>query len=280
MNNQRISEILNQLLEQTREQVLPTVYSATMLAGLQELQGLTAGIEAQRAFAQADWKLVPVERIQIALEAVQNATLDAYSNAYQECCGRGQGQCCGDPDPAWSAEDQRIMDALSPAQRELSALLAAAPAAPVAQEPVAWVCTARKPGITEQRSLWHGEQGADTWLAHFAGRGCEVTKTPPYTAPPAAEQPFRMLSAEEIAVRELLAAMNRDGGQHQHSVGIAQAAKDALTEFSRLQQTLAEQPDAVKVPRKVLENWLDSADERERPRFVHVLRALLAGGAE
>lgn len=42
----------------------------------------------------------------------------------------------------------------------------------------------------------------------------------------------------------------------------------------------AEQPDAVKVPRKVLENWLDSADERERPRFVHVLRALLAGGAE
>lgn len=51
MNNQRISEILNQLLEQTREQVLPTVYSATMLAGLQELQSLTAGIEAQRAFA-------------------------------------------------------------------------------------------------------------------------------------------------------------------------------------------------------------------------------------
>lgn len=40
----------------------------------------------------------------------------------------------------------------------------------------------------------------------------------------------------------------------------------------------AEQPDAVKVPRKVLENWLDSADERERPRFVHALRALLRGG--
>jgi hypothetical protein len=84
---------------------------------------------------RAGWKLVPVERIQIALEAVQNAMLDAYSNAYQECCGRGQGQCCGDPDPAWSAEDQRIMDALSPAQRELSGLLAAAPAAPVAREP-------------------------------------------------------------------------------------------------------------------------------------------------
>lgn len=75
----------------------------------------------------AGLQLVPVERIQIALEAVQDAMVDAYSNAYQECCGRGQGQCCGDPDVAWSAEDQRIMDALSPAQRELSALLAAAP---------------------------------------------------------------------------------------------------------------------------------------------------------
>lgn len=176
-------------------------------------------------------------------------------------------------------------------------------AAPVAQEPVAWVCTARKPGITEQRSLWHGEQGADTWLAHFAGRGCEVTKTPLYAAPPAAEQPFRMLSAEEIAVRELLAAMNRDGGQHQHSVGIAQAAKDALTEFSRLQQTLAGQPDTVKVPRELLveaESIIDSyaealkashapggdwdgeeaaQDDYEREAGVAAkLRALLAGG--
>ena len=71
------------------------------------------------------WQLVPVERIRTALEAVQNAMLDAYSNAYQECCGRGQDQCCGDPDVAWSVEDQCIMDALSPAQRELSALLTA-----------------------------------------------------------------------------------------------------------------------------------------------------------
>ena len=81
----------------------------------------------------AGWQLVPVERVQAALEAVQNAMLDAYSNAYQECCGRGQGQCCGDPDVAWSTEDQRIMDALAPAQRELSALLASTPAAPAAR---------------------------------------------------------------------------------------------------------------------------------------------------
>lgn len=88
------------------------------------------------------WQLVPVERIRTALEAVQNAMLDAYSNAYQECCGRGQGQCCGDPDTAWSVEDQHIMNALSPAQRELSALLTAALTAPVAQEPATWPAAA------------------------------------------------------------------------------------------------------------------------------------------
>lgn len=51
MNNQRIEAILNQLLEQTREQVLPTVYSATMLAGLQELQSLTGALAQQPAQA-------------------------------------------------------------------------------------------------------------------------------------------------------------------------------------------------------------------------------------
>ena len=66
---------------------------------------------------------VPRERIQIALEAVQNAMEDAYNNAYQECCGRCQGECCGDPIAAWSDADHAIMDALAPAQRELSALL-------------------------------------------------------------------------------------------------------------------------------------------------------------
>ena len=85
---------------------------------------------AQQVSVPDGWKLVPVERITIALESVQNAMEDAYNNAYQECCGRGQGQCCGDPVAAWSDADTAIMDALAPAQRELSALLAAAPAAP------------------------------------------------------------------------------------------------------------------------------------------------------
>lgn len=98
---------------------------------------------------------------------------------------------------------------------------------------------------------------------------------------PAAEQPFRMLSAEEIAVRELLAAMNRDGGQHQHAVGIAQAAKDALTEFNRLQQTLAGQPDTVAVPREALERAVDRLTHgHELDKACRELRALLAGGAE
>lgn len=70
MNNQRIGAILNQLLEQTREQVLPTVYSATMLAGLQELQSLKAGIEAQRAFAQQAAQAAPAVRALLHSDSV------------------------------------------------------------------------------------------------------------------------------------------------------------------------------------------------------------------
>ena len=73
------------------------------------------------------YALVPIERIQISLETVQNAMQDAYSNAYLECCGRSNGsECCGMPDAVWNAEDHQVMDALAPAQRELSALIAAA----------------------------------------------------------------------------------------------------------------------------------------------------------
>lgn len=49
------------------------------------------------------------------------------------------------------------------------------------REAVAYACTAYKKGITEQRSLWHGEQGADVWLAHMVSRGCTTTKTPLYS---------------------------------------------------------------------------------------------------
>lgn len=82
-------------------------------------QRIVAVISAQ----QSAHVCVPRERIQIALEAVQNAMEDAYNNAYQKCCGRGGSQCCGDPEPAWSDADHAIMDALTPAQRELCAIL-------------------------------------------------------------------------------------------------------------------------------------------------------------
>lgn len=56
---------------------------------------------------------------------------------------------------------------------------AQAQAAPQAEpvEVVAVVTTARKKGISEQRALWHGEDGADQWVAHMQGRGCETSKT-------------------------------------------------------------------------------------------------------
>lgn len=79
------------------------------------------------------------ERVQSALEAVQNAMQDAYQNAYQVCCGRGVGgECCGEAEPEWDKADERIMGVLAPVQRELSELLAAHPAAP--SEPVSAPC--------------------------------------------------------------------------------------------------------------------------------------------
>ncbi|QIE84729.1 hypothetical protein [Pseudomonas nitroreducens] len=63
------------------------------------------------------------------LGLVEGAMEDAYGNAFQVCCGKGSGgECCGDPEAGWSPEDQRTMDVLNPIQRELRAMLAAAPA--------------------------------------------------------------------------------------------------------------------------------------------------------
>ena len=47
----RIDQLLQQMITETTQQVLPTVYSATMLTGLQELQSLTDSIAAQRLLA-------------------------------------------------------------------------------------------------------------------------------------------------------------------------------------------------------------------------------------
>jgi hypothetical protein len=59
------------------------------------------------------------------LHTVQDALHDAYQNAGLVCCGKSMIDCCGSPLPEWSEADQKIMDVLSPIQRELSALLSA-----------------------------------------------------------------------------------------------------------------------------------------------------------
>lgn len=152
---------------------------------LERMLAAPAAPAAPVAAVPDGWKLVPVERIQIALEAVQNAMLDAYSNAYQECCGRGQGQCCGDPDAAWGAEDQRIMDALAPAQRELSALLAAAPAAPVAVQPLPYWAPCNP--------------ACDPELNGSRSKLCDCAQaTAALAAPPAAEQPDTVAAPREL----------------------------------------------------------------------------------
>ena len=77
---------------------------------------------------QDGWVAIQASKAHAALEAVQDALEDAYGNAMPVCCGRGNGiECCGNPAPDWSPEDQRIMDVLSPIQRELSAMLSGAP---------------------------------------------------------------------------------------------------------------------------------------------------------
>jgi len=75
---------------------------------------------------------------QQALEALETVLSDAYHRRFPECCGRPGIECCGNPNEAWTPEDNKIMDLLSPAQRQLSDALRAALAEPAEQEPVAW----------------------------------------------------------------------------------------------------------------------------------------------
>ena len=80
------------------------------------------------------WKMVPTRSLETALEAVQSLMQAAYENGHQECCGQSSGwECCGSPVSTWDAVDEGIMDALAPAQRELSAMLAAAPTPPAGE---------------------------------------------------------------------------------------------------------------------------------------------------
>lgn len=82
--------------------------------------------------APTGWKLVPVERLKAALGVVEATMQDAYERCWAECCARqtNDGNCCGNSIQTWAPEDSKIMDALAPAQRALSELLAAAPQPP------------------------------------------------------------------------------------------------------------------------------------------------------
>lgn len=76
----------------------------------------------------------------------------------------------------WQHRAETLGKQLDAAQAELAALKDSKNK----QRPIAWVTIARKPGVTEQRSLWHGEDGADQWISHFQKLGCETKKIPLY----------------------------------------------------------------------------------------------------
>lgn len=183
-----------------------------------------------------------------------------------------------------------LSDRLSQHCSVLSKMLAAAPAAPVAQEPVAWQDPDNLDRICSARTMLEAKRTGGATLSAL-----KPLTRPLYAAPPAAEQPdcppghelvaipidradrdympcgSVVLAAKALDICLAFALCNLDHGGTRRDVKKAQRYVEEI-----LQLLAAEQPDAVKVPRKVLENWLDSADERERPRFVHVLRALLA----
>tara|TARA_B100001559_G_scaffold201360_1_gene168461 strand:- start:265 stop:1347 length:1083 start_codon:yes stop_codon:yes gene_type:complete len=99
--------------------------------------------------------------------------------------------------------------------------------------------TERQPSvrITLVENDPHGGTYIRQW-DNLAGLGAGLRLL--YAAPIAQTAP-QFTSADESAVRELLAVLNRDGGQHQDSVGLAQAAQDALGEVDRLRQAQTEQ---------------------------------------
>lgn len=210
------------------------------VAGLQELQGLTAGIEAQRAFAQQSvpavpkgWQLVPVE-----------------SNIDMEDAGR-------------KAASRYV--GLGEAGRIFRAMLAAAPAAPVAQEPVreliGYACDRRGALIPDRC----GE--CLCWPAHE-------------DAPPAAEQPTGTTSDQYRA------ELYDEVWEKARSMGYGNVT-DALAKLERLKA--AEQPDTVKVPRELAElidtavrqgDWQAAREAVEDLGVIldsHI--AMLAGGA-
>lgn len=163
---------------------------------------------------------------------------------------------------------------------------AAAPAAPVAQEPVAWrVSEPSEPEIGH----WLSEEPGTSWQR----------SEPLYTAPPAAEQPHCPPGHELVALpidrieREYVPCGSLDLAMKMLDIGLAFAlcnrdhagtrrdVKKAQRYVEEMQKLLAaEQPDTVAVPRATAIALLDEGPRHETWLAQDALRALLAGGAE
>lgn len=102
-----------------------------------------------------------VEAMLKAVEGVANA---AYHRVSMVCCGKGGQECCGCPEPEWTDEDIAVMDALSPVQRGLSAMLAPAPATvatPSGWRPTINAETTGQP-VPLMGGVWNNSQGPAT----------------------------------------------------------------------------------------------------------------------
>ena len=122
---------------------------------------------------------------QQALGALETVLSDAYHRSFQECCGRIGFGCCGNPNEAWTPEDNKIMDLLSPAQRQLSDALRAALAEPAEQEPVAWSVLDKRTGKHwyTHESKYTAQHYANEYSHREPDGSPSMVVTPLYTAP-------------------------------------------------------------------------------------------------
>ncbi|HEY6612702.1 MAG TPA: hypothetical protein VIZ86_16430 [Pseudomonas sp.] len=149
---------------------------------------------------------------------------------------------------------------------EARAMLAAAPAAPVAVglEPVAWEVDVK--GYA--KLLYKTQDAAEDSVRHYVEeRGCEVSVMPLYAAPPAAEQPGE---------RVMCHACFAENVRPDHFDGAGKC---------KVIQSAAEQPDTVRVSREDAEILASFFEAGGSIRLVDAgyraaakLRALLAGG--
>lgn len=189
---------------------------------------------------RADWKLAPVEPTQEMVDA---------GDAVQDW-------------PAFGLDDI------------YRAMLAAAPAAPVAQEPSTfWVlfnATADKKYIKKiipDGPLAFFDCESDALRAKARNPGTDYKRVDYYTAPPAAEQ-LAQSAPDELRAR-------CDGG----TCGMGGVCENCM--MADAIELATEQPDTVVVPRELLERAVDRLTHgHELDKACRELRALLAGGAE